>query len=59
MCLLKKKLFTGYYVFSDGMSLRIGLNVEVTEHFVRAPTADEMNLIGVNIGAKEGHGITG
>jgi hypothetical protein len=42
-----------------GGSQRIGLNVEVTEYFVGAPTAKETNLIGVNFSAKEGHGTTG
>ncbi len=46
-------------MLDKGGSQRIGLNVEVTEHFVRAPTAEETNLISVNFGAKEGHGTTG
>ena len=33
------------------------LDVEITKHFVRAPTANEADEVGVNFGTKECHGI--
>ena len=35
---------------------RFGLNMEVTQHFIGAPTTDETNDVSVNLCAKEGHG---
>jgi hypothetical protein len=47
------------HLLGEGGSQRIGLNVEVTEHFIGVPAAEETNLIGVNFGTKEGHGAAG
>ena len=55
----ESKVAMEQHLLGKGGSQRIGLNVEVTEHFVRAPTAEETNLISVNFGAKEGHGAAG
>ena len=37
---------------------RLGLKVEVPEHFIRAPAANESDDVGINSGEKEGHGTT-
>ena len=34
---------------------RLGLDMKIAEHFVRAPAADETDDIGVDLGAKESH----
>jgi hypothetical protein len=44
--------FLGQATTHDGL----GLEVEVLEHFIRAPAANEANAIRVNKGAEKGHG---
>ena len=34
------------------------MNVEVPEHFVRAPATEEANFVSVDLGAEEGHRAT-
>ena len=36
----------------------IGLQMEVAEHFVGAPAADQFDNVGINLAAKESHGAT-
>ncbi len=55
----ESKVAMEQHLLGKGGSQRIGLNVEVTEHFVGVPVAQEMNLIGVNFSTKEGHGTAG
>ncbi len=42
----------------EGGGKRVSLNVEVPEHFVRAPATKEANFVGVDLGTEEGHGTT-
>ena len=39
-------------VLHDGCSL----DMKIPEHFVAAPTANELDFVRVNVGAKESHG---
>ena len=34
---------------------RLGLDGEVAKHFVRAPSAEEFDCVGIDVGTKEGH----
>jgi len=36
-----------------------GLDVEITKHFVRAPTSNKANRVRVDLGAHERHGASG
>jgi hypothetical protein len=38
---------------------RFGLDVEVSKHFIAAPPADQVDAIGINVGAQEGHSTGG
>jgi hypothetical protein len=43
----------------EGVHEQVGLEMEVAKHFIRAPATNEMDDVGVNAGAKEGHGTAG
>jgi len=37
---------------------RLGLKMQVTEHLIRAPAADQADNVGVDVGKEKGHGTT-
>ena len=38
---------------------RLCLDMEVSQHFIGAPAAEELNDVGINLGAQQGHGAGG
>ena len=37
----------------------LGLDMEISEHLVRLPSAEQANAVRVDVGAKERHGARG
>ena len=48
-----------HHVGGQGRGMGEGLDVEVTEHFVRFPPTNQADDVGVDAGAEQGHGAAG
>lgn len=44
------------YLGCQGCNNGKGLNMQVSQHFIRAPTAQEWNHVSVYFGTQQGHG---
>eukprot|EP00980_Cylindrotheca_fusiformis_P020652 scaffold7703_cov127-Cylindrotheca_fusiformis.AAC.1 len=47
----KREVAAGNHAGSEMLHYWSGLDVEVTQHFVRAPTANQADAVSINVGA--------
>eukprot|EP00980_Cylindrotheca_fusiformis_P008494 scaffold1805_cov104-Cylindrotheca_fusiformis.AAC.1 len=55
----KREVAAGDHAGSEMLHYWSGLDVEVTQHFVRTPTANQADAVSINVGAEKGHSTGG